>query len=250
MLQALFSSARLHCGKRLRRPTLCGAVCLMVLVLVVPPNGLAQYPGVDSDLTEGSMTSVDAKTQASNSASEVTISDSGAPTDTSDSVSPNGQPSYDTSRDNESGWPAEALPEQSHANNQQQRQRYFIEKLRFEFMVRDVIERRTGKPAARNRTAIYLRDLAAELQADQSILTSPTIRGIGRDLAVIETMLDKEIDNLLALVGETPAPQSWYHLPPPPADSRVAAAQKLDALTQKFELLDYAAKVMAVMPNR
>ena len=63
-------------------------------------------------------------------------------------------------------------------------------------------------------------------------------------------MLDTEIDNLLASFGETPAPRSWYQLTPPPADSRVAAAQKLDALTQKFELLDYAAKVLAVMPNR
>ena len=68
---------------------------------------------------------------------------------------------------------------QGHAADWQRRQRYFIEKLRFEFAVRDIIERRTGKPASRNRTAIYLRDLAAELQADQDILTSPTIRGLG-----------------------------------------------------------------------
>ena len=82
------------------------------------------------------------------------------------------------------------------------------------------------------------------------MLALPAIRGIGRDLAVIETMLGAEIDNLLASFGETPALPSWYQLPPPPADSQVAAAQKLDALTQKFELLDYAAKVLAVMPNR
>ena len=82
------------------------------------------------------------------------------------------------------------------------------------------------------------------------MLALPAIRGIGRDLAVIETMLGAELDNLLASFGETPALRSWYQLPPPPADSRVAAAQKLDALQQQFELLDYAAKVLAVMPNR
>ena len=56
---------------------------------------------------------------------------------------------------------------QSHAADWQRRQRYFIEKLRFEFAVRDIIERRTGKPASWDRTAVYLRDLAAELQTNQ-----------------------------------------------------------------------------------
>ncbi|MEK9759750.1 MAG: hypothetical protein VW472_01805 [Candidatus Puniceispirillum sp.] len=115
--------------------------------------------------------------------------------------------------------------------------------------MRDVIERRTGRPASWDRAAVYLHDLAAELQADPGVVAPPTIRGIGRDLAVIETMLDAEIDALLASIGETPAPRPWYQSPPPPAGSRVAAVQKLDALTEKSELLDFAAKVLAVMPH-
>jgi hypothetical protein len=134
--------------------------------------------------------------------------------------------------------------------DRQRRQRYFIEKLRFEFAVREAIERRTGRPASWDRAAVYLRDLAAELQAGPDIVGAPAIRGIGRDLAVIEAMLDTQIDTLLVSVGKTPAPRRWYELPPPPVGSRVAAAQKLDALTQKSELLDFAAKVLAVMPHR
>jgi hypothetical protein len=67
---------------------------------------------------------------------------------------------------------------------------------------------------------------------------------------VIEAMLDTQIDTLLVSVGKTPAPQPWYQLPPPTVDNRAAAAQKLGALTQKSELLDFAAKVLAVMPHR
>jgi hypothetical protein len=122
--------------------------------------------------------------------------------------------------------------------------------LRFEFAVREAIERRTGRPASWDRAAVYLRDLAAELQAGPDIVGAQAIRGIGRDLAVIEAMLDRQIDTLLVSVGKTPAPRRWYELPPPPVDNRAAAGQKLGALTQKSELLDFAAKVLAVMPHR
>ena len=196
------------------------------------------------------MTSVDAPTPAAGSAPEISSGDGSATTATSNAVSDSPQPADDNGQDVESNWQPGALSSQSHAADWQRRQRYFIEKLRFEFAVRNIIERRTGKPASWDRTAVYLRELAAELQANSGMVALPAIRGIGRDLAVIETMLDAEIDNLMELAGETPAPRLWYQLPPPPADSRTAAAQKLDALTQKFELLDYAAKVLAVMPNR
>ena len=156
----------------------------------------------------------------------------------------------DTSQDVDSNWQAGPLSSQRRAADRQRRQRYFIEQLRFEFAVREAIERRTGRPASWDRAAVYLRDLAAELQAGPGLVGAPAIRGIGRDLAVIEAMLDTQIDTLLVSVGKTPAPQPWYQLPPPPVDNRAAAAQKLGALAQKSELLDFAAKVLAVMPHR
>jgi hypothetical protein len=250
MLQALLPSARRRCRNWLRTPSLYGAVCLLLSVFAVPPHGLAQYPGVDNDLTAGSMTSVDAATPAESSPADASSGDGGATTATSDAVSDSRQPAGDTGQDVESSRQAGALSGPSRAADRQRRQRYFIEKLRFEFAERDIIERRTGRPASWDRAAVYLRDIAAELQADQRIVAPPTIRGIGHDLAVIETMLDAKIDTLLVSIGETPAPRPWYQLPPPPVGSRVAAAQKLDALTQKSELLDFAAKVLAVMPNR
>ena len=196
------------------------------------------------------MTTVDATTTAARSAPDTSSGDRGAAKASTSAVLDSRQPAGDNGQDVESSLGADAVSSLSHAADWQRRQRYFIEKLRFEFAVRDIIERRTGKPASWDRTAVYLRDLAAELQTNQGMRTLPVIRGIGRDLAVIEMMLGAEIDNLLVSVGETPALQSWYQLRSPPADSRAAAAQKLDALTQKFELLDYAAKVLAVMDNR
>lgn len=250
MLQALLPSARRRCRDWLGAPSLYGAVCLLLSVFVVPPHGLAQYPGVDNDLTAGSMTSVDAATPADSSAPDTSTADSGATTATSNAVSDSRQSAGDNGQEVENSWQAGAFSGPSRAADRQRRQRYFIEKLRFEFAVRDVIERRTGRPASWDRAAVYLHDLAAELQADPGVVAPPTIRGIGRDLAVIETMLDAEIDALLASIGETPAPRPWYQSPPPPAGSRVAAVQKLDALTEKSELLDFASKVLAVMPKR
>lgn len=250
MLQAVLPSVRRRCRERLRTPTLFGVVCMIVSVFAAPPYGLAQYPGVDSDLTAGSITSDDAARPAESSESDASTGDSGTTTATSDSVSASGQPARGTGEDAESGGQADAIPWQSLIADHQRRQSYFIEKLRFEFAVRNIIERHTGRRASQDRVAVYLRDLAAELQADRGIVTSPTIRGIGRDLAVIETMLDAEIDNLLTSLGETPVQQPWYRIAQPPVGSRVAAAQKLGALTQKSELLDFAAKVLAVMPNR
>ena len=250
MLQALLPSARRRCRNWLRTPSLYGAVCLLLSVFAVPPHGLAQYPGVDNDLTAGSMTSVDAATPADSRAPDTSSGDSGAATAPSAALSDSGQAAGDTSQDVESNRQAGTLSGPRRAVDRQRRQRYFIEKLRFEFAVREAIERRTGRPASWDRAAVYLRDLAAELQAGPDIAGAPAIRGIGRDLAVIEAMLDTQIDALLLSVGKTPAPRRWYELPPPPVGNRAAAGQKLGALTQKSELLDFAAKVLAVMPHR
>ena len=110
MLQALLPSAKRHCLYWPRTPSLCGAACLLLSVFLVSPPGFAQYPGVDSDLTTGSMTSVDATTPAANSAPDTSSGDSGAATATSDVVSDSRQPAGDNGQDNESSWQADALP--------------------------------------------------------------------------------------------------------------------------------------------
>ena len=131
-----------------------------------------------------------------------------------------------------------------------QRQRYFIRKLRLEFVARETIERETGIVASWTRVGFYLRDLDDELTFVENLGKAPNgvfIAGMARDLNLVEATLDDHIDLVLSPFEKGfLKPSSHVSLSPLPK-SFGGQREKMRALAEKSELVDFATKALQAM---
>ncbi|MDC1383749.1 hypothetical protein N8500_09745 [Candidatus Puniceispirillum sp.] len=130
------------------------------------------------------------------------------------------------------------------------RQRYFIKKFRLEFAARETVERAAGIAASWTRVNSYLRDLDDELLAVEQSgeeASGTFITGMARDLNLVETTLDDQIDEVLLIFEKNFSKGASYVITPLLPQSSAGLRAKMRALAEKSELVDFSTKALQAM---
>ena len=264
--QAAAGSCRslLCSGSRSRSRSWHGGGLPMLVVMAVlagrPDLAFAQYPGFSSDAESASVSAgaVDAPSGGSGNAASA---NSGSTSSASSSAGAGAGSAASSNRSDGGGDHSQTASNgfdvaTNRVKARQIREHYFVRKLRVEFAVMELVERRTGMAFSRHDVPRYLDELRAELAKMQGSAGAP-VQSLARDVRHIDTELNKHIDKMLAMIG-TPtnvdpsfAPTSFVYgflTPNPPLPKTPdAAAAKMASISLKYELMDFGEKALQAM---
>ena len=245
-----------------------GGLSVLVVMAVLfgrPDLAFAQYPGFSSDAEPASVSAGagdapsggsgnDASVNSGASSSAVAVAGSAASSngsgddDSTSQTGSNGSGDDDsTSQTGSNGFGVAA----NRVKIRQNREYYFVRKLRVEFAAIELIERRTGIAFSRHDVPRYLDELRAELATMRGSASAP-VQSLAHDVQHIDTELNKHIDKLLTMIGTpTTGASSFaygFFTPNPPLPKTPdAAAAKMASISLKYELMDYSEKALQAM---
>jgi hypothetical protein len=215
------------------------AVCFVSLIGIGDCFG--QYPGGNSGVETGSIS-------APSEASDQGIGASNNPGSSEGTNS--SEQSSEQNNDSASEDVKIGTKKAPSFHNADQPRRLFVEELKILFAKQIYIERESGLPASWSRTGDYIKALNGEALRIEDLAESANRRHIsnmGRDLQVVEKLVDEQIDNLThAISGSNSVSKSAATSTRAPG-TLDGLRKRLTYLKARVELAEFAEKSLQAM---